>query len=269
MSDTNLLLHLLTRFAWLGNWFFFVLTLVEAVPFFGLLVPGGTLIYIGGVLASQGYLNPWDIVIFSSIGAIIGDFLGYLLGYSSAKWIGNRRMINRKLLHRGERFFKRHGNKSIFLGRFLGPIRGIIPLIAGLAKMKRRSFIWWDIVSATSWALISVFGGYFSGTVIFYVLKKWADYSSLIIAIILLIVLSYWFIKKKKPTIIKKFKTKNFHFLKHFRYNNWFKKIENSYPTITNFSQETNYITKELIMGLIVFLLLVSISLLALSLIIF
>jgi len=208
-KTTSLLQELLNKFAWLGYWFFFVLTLVEAVPFLGLLIPGGTLIYIGGILASQGYLNPWEIVAFSALGAVLGDSFGYYLGRHSSKWMGNKRIFNRKFLNRSEKFFKRYGNKSIFLGRFFGLIRGIIPFIAGLSRMNKKSFILWEIASAIIWALISVFGGYFSGTVIFYILKKWTNHSGLFVAIAIVILLSYWFIKRRH-NIVKYFQKKNF-----------------------------------------------------------
>jgi membrane protein DedA with SNARE-associated domain len=66
-------------------------------------------------------------------------------------------------LQRGEAFFRRHGNKSVFLGRFMGPIRGIIPFIAGLLAMDKRAFLLWNVLSGVLWATAHVLAGYFLG----------------------------------------------------------------------------------------------------------
>lgn len=96
MPDLNLLLSLLTKFAWLGNWLFFILAFIESAPFIGLVIPGATLIFVGGFLAAQGYLNTWDIIIFASIGAICGDFFSYSLGRWGGDFIKEKKILDRK-----------------------------------------------------------------------------------------------------------------------------------------------------------------------------
>ena len=132
MPDVALLTHLLIKFAWLGDWLFLVLAFIESAPVIGVFIPGATLISVGGFLASQGILNVWDIIIFASVGAILGDFFSYSLGRWGGEWIKRKKLINRTLIHHGEKFFAKYGNKSIFWGRFFGPIRALITFIAGL-----------------------------------------------------------------------------------------------------------------------------------------
>ena len=92
MPDINLLLNLLKEFAWLGNWLFFTLAFIESAPFVGMFIPGATLISVGGFLASQDVLNTWDIIIFATVGAIIGDFFSYSLGRWGGTWIKDKKI---------------------------------------------------------------------------------------------------------------------------------------------------------------------------------
>ena len=128
MPDINSLLNFLTKFAWLGNWLFLILAFIESAPFIGLVIPGATFITIGGLLASQGYLNVFNVIIFAAIGAILGDFFSYFLGRWSENWIKRKKIINPTILKYGENFFKRYGDKSVFFGRFFGPVRATSPL---------------------------------------------------------------------------------------------------------------------------------------------
>jgi undecaprenyl-diphosphatase len=197
MPDIALLANLLAKFAPLGNWLFFILAFVESAPFIGLLIPGATLISVGGFLASQGYLNVRELTIFAALGAIVGDFFSYSLGRWGGPWIRRTEMINPAMLERGEAYFKRHGNISVFWGRFWGPIRAVVPFVAGLSKMKPVPFIFWNILSGIGWAIFNVALGYYSGTLIVSTYKIWSKYLNLIIALILIGGIIYWLIRKR------------------------------------------------------------------------
>ena len=222
IPDITLLFKLLVEFAWLGNWLFFVLAFIESAPIVGIFIPGATLISVGGFLASQGYLDTWSLVIFATLGAIIGDFFSYSLGRWGGNFIKRKKIINLKLLHHGEKFFNKYGDKSILWGRFFGPIRAIIPFIAGLSKMERGSFILWNIVSGISWALLNVFAGYFSGSLIVTIIRKWTGKLSLVLIIILTITLFYVLIKKRGLSIKSSFHKNSLIFKEFLHKRKWF-----------------------------------------------
>jgi membrane protein DedA with SNARE-associated domain len=257
MPDINLLLHLLTKFAWLGNWLFFTLAFVESAPFIGVLIPGASLISIGGFLASQDILDTWDIVIFATLGAILGDFFSYSLGRWGGDWMKDKKLININILNHGEKFFKRYGNKSIFWGRFFGPIRAIIPFIAGLSRMKKGPFVFWNIVSSICWAILNVFLGYFSGTLIVNIFKKWSSKLTLVLILIFIIVLFYWFVKKKGQSIKSSFRLSSHNFIKFINSKKWFDKLVSKYPFISFFIKERRYAAEKLFGATLIFIFLI------------
>lgn len=269
MPDITLLLNLLTNFAWLGNWLFFTLAFIESAPFIGVFIPGSTLISIGGFMASQGYLKTWDIIFFASLGAILGDFFSYSLGRWGGKWINDKKIINQSLLRHGERFFYKYGNISIFWGRFFGPIRAIIPFIAGISRMKQRPFVFWNIISALCWAVLNVFLGYFSGALFVSILKKWTSGLTLILIIILTIVIIYWVIKKRGQSILISFKTSSLNFVERLKNYNWFKKLNTRYSFIPLFFKETKHTTEKLFGGLLILSFLIFVYLLIIILDVF
>ncbi|MFZ4648080.1 MAG: DedA family protein [Patescibacteria group bacterium] len=253
MPDLNLLFDLLTKFSWLGNWLFFILAFTESAPFVGLFIPGATLISVGGFLAAQGLLNAWDIIIFATVGAIFGDLFSYFLGLWGGNWIKNKKIINQKLLKHGEDFFAEYGNKSVFFGRFFGPVRAVIPFIAGLAKMEQRPFIFWNIISAIAWAILNVFLGYFSGTLIGLIFKKWSGRLSIILIITLITVLIYWLTKKHGQNVIDSFRINSVKFTEAVSSYQWFKKLNRRYPFISEFFKESRYAEEKLFGGSIIF----------------
>jgi undecaprenyl-diphosphatase len=262
MPDLTLLLHLLTQFSWLGNWLFLILAFIESAPFIGMFMPGATLISIGGFLAAQGYLNTWDIVLFATIGAIMGDFFSYSLGRWGGDWIKRNKIINQRLLYHGENFFQNHGNKSVFLGRFFGPIRAIIPFIAGLSKMPTKAFVFWNILSAIGWALLNVFLGYFSGTLLALLFKKWSGRASLAVVIILAVLLGYWLTKNKGESIIAYFRLSSLNFSTRLRSYAWFNKFNIKYQIANEYFTETKYAAEKLFGGIIILISLIGVYIL-------
>lgn len=269
MPDINLLLKLLHQFAWLGNWIFLGLAFIESAPFVGIFIPGSTLISVGGFLASQGYLKVWDVVIFAMIGGIIGDFFSYSMGRFGGAWIKNNKIINQNILKQGEKFFARYGNKSVFWGRFFGPLRAIIPFVAGISKMKQRPFILWNLLSAVCWSILNVFAGYFSGAIIVTIFKKWSNQLNLILFILLIIAVFYWFIKKQNKTIKESFYIGSLNFIKYLSHKRLFNKLMEKYPTIAYFFNESKYPAEKLYGTVLVSSFLISIYILILVLDIF
>ncbi len=151
----------------LGIWGYLVFGLVavlESSTIAGVIIPGTTIVVLAGVLSAQGFFDIGDMIWFVAIGAIIGDNISYYLGTHANKFFNKKnKLLKLSHLESGELFFKKHGNKSVFLGRFVGPIRSIIPFIAGLTKMNRWTFFFWNVASAFVWSIATLAIGYFFG----------------------------------------------------------------------------------------------------------
>ncbi len=107
-----------------------------------------------GTLIGAGILDFWLMCLWAIAGAIIGDGLSYWLGhhfeYLTARWRWFR--LHPDHLQKGIRFFEKYGDLSVALGRFFGPIRAIVPLVAGLMHMPPRRFYLANVLSALVWA---------------------------------------------------------------------------------------------------------------------
>jgi len=236
-SQTNFFLSILAKFGWLGNWLFFLIALVECLPIVGGFFPGGTLISIAAFFASQGYFNVLDVLLFSALGAIIGDYSGYSLGRFGSDWLLRKKFIKPEFMARGENFFKKYGAPSIFWGRFIGATRAVVPFIAGSAQMRQRNFLFWNIISALSWSIFNVGVGYFAGSLIAAIIKKWSQRLGLILIIIIAALLLYWFIKKHGQNLWQYFKKQSQIFTEKLFGNSWFIKLTARYSIIAEFFQ--------------------------------
>ncbi len=128
---------------------------VESGLVIGFFLPGDSLLFTAGFLASQGYLN-LEILIAGSVGAAVA---GYLVSYEFGKRVGptlftkeNSFFFNTKNLERTQRFYDRHGTMTIFLARFMPVIRTFAPILAGVGRMKYRAYVFYAIVGAFAWA---------------------------------------------------------------------------------------------------------------------
>lgn len=269
MIDISTLSNLLIEFAWLGDWLFFTLAFIESAPFIGVFIPGATLISVGGFLASQDLLSVWHIIIFASLGAIIGDFVSYSLGRWGGKCINDKKILNAEILIHGEQFFRKYGNISIFWGRFFGPIRAIIPFIAGLSKMKRGPFIFWNILSAVCWAMLNVMLGYFSGTLVVAIFHKWSSGLTLILVAVVIIATLYWLIKKRGQSLVASFHTSSHNFTLSLYNTNWFKKLVTRYNFIADFFTTRKHPEEKLFGSVLIFSFLIIIYILILVLDVF
>ncbi len=204
MDFIRLLLPKIETFHTLGYWIAFLAALLETTIGVGLLIPGSAIVLFMGALAAKGYLDLGDLIWFAAMGAIIGDNINYFIGkkYGSKILFKNFRFIKPNYYKKGEVFFKKHGSKSVFIGRFIPSIKEIIPLIAGIFRMKRTSFMIWNILGAIGWGLFWVLPGYFFAQSLDFV-KIWLTRAGFFLAIfislfIVLYILKIFLIKKGK-----------------------------------------------------------------------
>lgn len=142
-----------------------IISLVESLALVGLLVPGVVLITSAASLAGhQDVALAW-LIGAAFIGAILGDGISFSLGYRHREQVTQRWPLSQhpEWLGRGSRFFERYGIWSVFIGRFVGPVRPIIPLVAGMMRMPPRTFIWANVTSAALWAPAYLLPGYLLG----------------------------------------------------------------------------------------------------------
>jgi membrane protein DedA with SNARE-associated domain len=133
----------------------------------GLLVPGETVLLAASVAAAHGHLNIWLVIVSASIGAILGNFIGYLvgraLGHTLIAKYGPRVGLTHRRLVLGRYMFAKHGGKMLFIARFLGGLRSFAAPLAGVNDMPWRAFVAWTVVSGIAWPIINGYGAYTLG----------------------------------------------------------------------------------------------------------
>jgi membrane protein DedA with SNARE-associated domain len=139
----------------------FITAFGESFAFLSLLFPGTTVLVAAGTLLAAGTLPYPAILIGAVLGAVLGDSVSYWLGRNFGGGIVRVWPFSRhpELLSRGILFFERHGGKSVFIGRFFGPVRAVIPLAAGIMQMSRGRFWIANVTSALVWAPMLLLAG--------------------------------------------------------------------------------------------------------------
>ncbi|MBV9829232.1 MAG: DedA family protein [Alphaproteobacteria bacterium] len=139
----------------------FITAFGESFAFLSLLFPGTTILIAAGTLMKDGTLPVFPVLLGAVVGAVLGDSISYWLGRRFGGGIGAVWPFRRSpdLLPNGIRFFERHGGKSVFVGRFFGPVRAVIPLAAGIMRMARSRFWFANVTSALVWAPMLLFIG--------------------------------------------------------------------------------------------------------------
>jgi membrane-associated protein len=144
----------------------FLVPALEASTLIGIVMPGETAVFFGGVLARYGRTSIWWVVVASTLGAIVGDSIGYAIG---ARW-GERimkgrlgRLIGERRWARARRHLERKGFLVILAGRFPPAVRTLVPIAAGSAHMPYWRFAVGNVVGGTLWAVSSALLGYAAG----------------------------------------------------------------------------------------------------------
>jgi undecaprenyl-diphosphatase len=151
----------------LGNWTYplvGVLAFLETSAFVGLIAPGEVAVVFGGFVAGQGAINAvvlWVVVWFcAAAGDSTGYVLGRKLGRAGALRYGERVGVTAARFDAVERFFQRHGGKTIFIGRFIGFFRSLGPFVAGSTRVPYMRFLAASLAGAGLWAAVFVSLGY-------------------------------------------------------------------------------------------------------------
>lgn len=143
-----------TQYPIMTSVFIFSIAMLESLVLVGIPVPGAALIIAFGAMISLGYLDFTSTMLLCIAGAITGDGISFWIGYRYQQQLKNIWPFKHFKSHfvRGESFFQKHGGKSIVFGRFVGPVRAVIPTIAGMMGMSPLRFSIINILSAIAWA---------------------------------------------------------------------------------------------------------------------
>jgi membrane protein DedA with SNARE-associated domain len=141
----------------------FLLAFGESLAIISLLLPATAILLGSGALIGSGAISFVPVLIAASLGAAIGDFVSYWLGKYYHQQVISSWPLNKhpKLIYRAERFFMRYGIFGVFIGRFFGPLRAIVPLVAGTMHMPAIKFNVANVVSAPIWAFVLLAPGAF------------------------------------------------------------------------------------------------------------
>ncbi len=183
-----------------GVWIYAILFLIifcetglVVTPF----LPGDSLLFAVGALASTGAVNLWLIVLLLSIAAILGDSVNYFIGHKFGDYLieHQSRIIKKEYLDKTHDFYERYGGRTIVIARFVPIVRTFAPFVAGLGSMTYSHFITYNIVGGLVWIFSLTFLGFFFGELP--IVKK--NFSLVIFGIILISILPIiWEVVKAK-----------------------------------------------------------------------
>ncbi|MDE2040972.1 MAG: VTT domain-containing protein [Patescibacteria group bacterium] len=142
---------------------------LETGAFFGFFLPGDSLLFTAGFLATQGYTSlPW-LLVGACAAAIIGDSVGYAFGRKVGPAIFTKDdslFFSRKHIARAQHFYEKYGKKTIILARFVPIVRTFAPIVAGIGTMSYRTFVAYNIVGGILWSWLMLWFGYGLGSLI-------------------------------------------------------------------------------------------------------
>src|SRR3989344_1335787 len=144
----------------------FLIIFAESGILIGLFLPGDSLLFTAGFLASQGYLHIAILLPVFFLAAFTGDSVGYYIGYKVGPRVFRREKsfwFHPENVEKTRQFFEKHGKKAIVIARFLPIIRTFIPVMAGVGEMKNEIFVFYNALGAVIWAVGLTLLGYLFG----------------------------------------------------------------------------------------------------------
>ncbi|MBV9006674.1 MAG: DedA family protein [Solirubrobacterales bacterium] len=154
----------------------YLLPAIIGLESMGVPSPGETALVLAAVLASQGKLQIEFVILIGIVSAIVGDNIGYLLGRRLGREVleapgpfYRRRLM---VIRSGDRFFKRHGPKAVFLARWIALVRFAAAWLAGINRMPFKTFFFWNALGGITWGITYGLVGYFGGHAAAHVLAQ-------------------------------------------------------------------------------------------------
>ena len=165
----------------------YLLPAIIGLESMGIPSPGETALVLAAILASQGKLQIWLVILIGVASAIAGDNLGYLLGRRFGREVavapGPLWHHRVRAVKTGDRFFERHGPKAVFLARWIALVRFAAAWLAGINKMPFRLFFFWNALGGVTWGVTYGLVGYFGGEAASPVLAKIGAVGAVLLAL--------------------------------------------------------------------------------------
>lgn len=156
----------LIKIGLLGAYF---ILFAESGLLIGFFLPGDSLLFTAGLLASRGYFSIWALVIGGAIAAIIGNQVGYHFGRKFGPRIFNKEesfLFHKDHIIRAENFYEKYGGAALIISRFTPIIRTFVPILAGVGRMNYRKFFIYNIIGGILWVFSVSFAGFFLGKIV-------------------------------------------------------------------------------------------------------
>lgn len=179
----------------LGYWVVGLAAMLEAWFVTGVVVPGALVVDAGGMLIQQGVLDPIDLAWFVAIGSVLGTELGYWTGRLAQRGLKGR-LEGSRTFARAVTLFERYGGLALVIGRFLGPVSGLVPIAAALSGMAHRRFLLWSIVASVPYTLFHLSLGYLLGGALSQFGPLVTRVGLPVLAVLLLILLLIWLVAR-------------------------------------------------------------------------
>lgn len=147
----------------------FAIIFAESGLLVGVVLPGDSLLFTAGFLASQGFFDIWILAPITFIAAVLGDSVGYTFGHKVGKKLFQKEesvFFHKKHLLRAQKFYEKHGGKTITIARFLPIVRTFAPIVAGMGDMQYKKFLFFNVIGAFFWAVCIPLLGYYLGNII-------------------------------------------------------------------------------------------------------
>ncbi|WP_017301835.1 VTT domain-containing protein [Nodosilinea nodulosa] len=157
---------LIQSIGYLGVW---AMVFAESGLLIGFFLPGDSLLFTAGFLASQGLLNPWLLIAGAAVAAVLGDNVGYATGRHLGPRLFQRQdswLFHKDNLRKAQRFFERHGGKALVLARFVPVVRTFTPITAGMGAMHYPTFLGYNLAGGLLWTVVLTLLGFFLGNAI-------------------------------------------------------------------------------------------------------
>jgi membrane-associated protein len=170
LTDPDKLIYLLSQVVTGGLGYLLLAAIVfaETGLLVGLFLPGDSLLFTVGVVAGAGSLNIVQICALLAVASILGDQSGYLLGYRTGPAIFSRkdsRLFKQEYVTRTQRFYEKHGGKTLVYAKFVPIVRTFAPFMAGVGRMQYSRFVGFNVAGGLGWVLSMTLAGYTLGGV--------------------------------------------------------------------------------------------------------
>jgi membrane-associated protein len=171
---------------WGGYVVLVAIVFVETGLLVGFFLPGDSLLITAGLVAATGTLNIWWLNVLLAVAAVVGDSVGYAIGWRAGPRLFTRPkslLFNPAHIERTRAFYARHGAKTIVIARFVPIVRTFAPVVAGMGQMEYRRFLFYNVAGGVGWVTSMTWAGYLLGQTV----PNISDHIHVVVAIVILL----------------------------------------------------------------------------------